>query len=132
MVRLMSKATLKRSFQKIFGEHSPPSAHEIDMIWRLLKYKQGNLVLPTLLDYLKERDIHRDKWVLAMQQTQTPLGFINGVQDPISGRHMLNRFKQLLPEAPFKALEVGHYPQLEADQLVTESISRFVCTQKFD
>ncbi|WP_371195855.1 alpha/beta fold hydrolase [Glaciecola sp. SC05] len=130
MVRLMTKVTLKQSFIKIFGKQSPPAPHEIDTLWRLLKFKEGNLVLPSLLDYLDERVLYRDRWVKSMQSTKVPLAFVNGVQDPISGNHMLNRFKELLPDSAVQALEVGHYPQLEAKQAVTDLIRQFVSTRR--
>ena len=42
---------------------------------------------------------------------------IDGMQDPISGAHMVARFRQLINNADVVELEgVGHYPQLEAPE----------------
>lgn len=132
LARCMNKPTLKRSLTKIFGKQSPPVAHEVDILWRLLMYKQGRRVLPKLLDYLDDRKLYRDHWVNSMQKSNIPLGFINGVQDPVSGKHMLKRFNQILPQFPSKALDVGHYPQLEAKEEVTALLKQFLTTRQFE
>jgi len=51
-----------------------------------------------------------------MQQPTIPLCLINGSVDPVSGKHMVARYRELncrldyLAELP----EIGHYPQVEA------------------
>jgi pimeloyl-ACP methyl ester carboxylesterase len=49
-----------------------------------------------------------------MITTTVPLYFINGTQDPISGQHMLDYYIDIIPNPRTTALDVGHYPQLEA------------------
>ncbi|WP_026374696.1 alpha/beta fold hydrolase [Aestuariibacter salexigens] len=119
MASFLRKGSLKSSFTRIFGANTPPSDTEIDVLWTLLRENNGHLVMPSLLSYLDERAEKRDGWVQAMQQTDIPLAFINGVEDPISGGHMLERFSELLPDKETKALPVGHYPQLEAPENVS-------------
>ena len=53
-----------------------------------------------------------------MISTSVPLYFINGVHDPISGQHMLDHYIDIIPKPRTTALDVGHYPQLEAPQEV--------------
>ncbi|MFC4699745.1 alpha/beta fold hydrolase [Glaciecola siphonariae] len=131
LVKCMNKGSLRRSFGKIFGPETPPSQADIDTIWRLLEFKNGMAVLPKLLDYLDERVLHRDRWVASMQSTSTPLGFINGVFDPISGEHMLAQFNALLPDAASIGINVGHYPQLEAPRRVSDLIANFINSKGF-
>lgn len=116
--RLLSKASLARGFGKIFGAKTPPSEREIDIIWSLLRHNQGQRVLPAILQYLDQRKLHRDRWVEAMQQSTVPMRFINGVEDPISGEHMVARYRQLIAAADIVCLPCGHYPQLELPQRV--------------
>ncbi len=128
--RLLSQATLRKSFTRIFGPQTPPKTHEIDVLWELMKHNDGRCVLPAILDYLDDRIRYRDRWVAAMQNTAkqatSKLMFINGTYDPISGKHMLSRFQYLLPETPTRALPVGHYPQLEAPEQVNQIISEII------
>ena len=114
----MNKTSFRKSFSKIFSSKTPPSAYEIDILWQLLEHNQGKRVLPKLLSYLDDRVQHGQRWLEHMQSTKTPLYFINGVHDPISGQHMLDRYNEVMPNARSTALDVGHYPQLEAPQQV--------------
>lgn len=128
--KLMSKSTMRKGFNKVFSKHNPPSDHEIDMFWELLCFEAGTRVLPSILTYIDERAVHRDKWVYSMGNATFPIGFINGVHDPVSGQHMLERFASLFPSYPSKGIDVGHYPQLEDAQLVTSLIELFLATGK--
>ena len=126
LVRTLGKSNLRKSMNKIFSIKRPPTNNEIDKFWALLNYKKGKLALPKLLNYLDERAIYRDKWVAAMQQASIPIGFINGVQDPISGQHMLDRFINLFFEFPAIGIEAGHYPQIEDAPRVNALIQSFL------
>ena len=83
--------------------------------------------LRKLLRYIAERRRHRARWVGALQQADVPLALINGLEDPISGRRIVGRWKQLLPTAPvFELPGVGHYPQVEASDDVVAAYLKFV------
>ena len=114
LVKFVSKNTLEKSFYKIFGKNTPPMQQEIDMTWQLLRHNDGHLVVPEILRYIDERSQWGERWVEAMITSSVPLYFINGIQDPISGRHMLDRYIEVIPDAQTAQLDVGHYPQLEA------------------
>jgi hypothetical protein len=43
------------------------------------------MVTDSLLGYIKERQLQRDRWVTALQSTRVPLRLINGPADPVSG-----------------------------------------------
>lgn len=116
--RLLGQNSLRRSFGKIFGRQTPPKEQDIQALWQLLQHNRGTRVLPAILSYIDERAFHRDTWVAAMEKTTVPLCFINGIQDPISGQHMLSQFQTLLPNALSVPLNCGHYPQLELPQEV--------------
>lgn len=116
--RLFTKNTLRKGFTRIFASESPPKDAEIDAVWTLLCENDGRRVLPALLRYIDERPVHRDRWVAAMQETSTPLQFINGIEDPISGEHMLARYRELVPNPQTYPLALGHYPQLEGPDRV--------------
>lgn len=113
LVQLMSRRTLNKSFTKIFGPKTPPSSQLIHDLWELLQINNGPNIIPALLQYIDERAIYASQWGEAMKTYQEKLAFINGVHDPISGKHMLEAFQAHCPKAQTKALNVGHYPQLE-------------------
>ncbi|KXI29421.1 alpha/beta fold hydrolase [Paraglaciecola hydrolytica] len=126
VVKYLSKSSLEKSFIKIFGKDTPPMQQEIDMIWQLLRHNDGHLVIPDILRYIDERYQWGERWVEAMITSTVPLYFINGIQDPISGRHMLDRYIEVIPEAQTALLDVGHYPQLEAPDEVLRCYRDFL------
>ena len=69
--------------------------------------------------YILDRREHRERWVGAMQRTSVPLRLIDGPVDPISGAHMVERYRQLIPRPDTVMLDgIGHYPQTEAPEQV--------------
>lgn len=124
--RLMGKASLKKSFTRIFATNTPPLDEDLDILWRLISVNHGQRVLPGLLQYIDERHVHGERWLKDMQSTHVPLYFINGVHDPISGQHMLDRYRETIPKPHTTALDVGHYPQLEAPEQVLSLYKAFV------
>jgi pimeloyl-ACP methyl ester carboxylesterase len=50
-----------------------------------------------------------------MQRGEVPLRVIDGEVDPISGAHMIARYRELIPNPDTVLLsDIGHYPQIEA------------------
>jgi pimeloyl-ACP methyl ester carboxylesterase len=116
---LMSKKSLTRTFHNIFGPNTPPSDEEMTHFWELVTYNKGKRVIPKLISYMAERRANRERWVGALQKTATPLRLINGCLDPISGRHLAERYQFLVPNPDVALLEdIGHYPQVEAPERV--------------
>jgi pimeloyl-ACP methyl ester carboxylesterase len=126
--RFMSKKSLSKSFSEIFGKDTPPEPQDIDILWKLLEHNKGMRVIPKLLTYIDERSVHGERWKKAMIETSIPLYFINGVQDPISGQHMLDYYREVIPNPQTAALNVGHYPQIEAPQQVLTLYNEFLMT----
>ena len=61
-----------------------------------------------------------------MQQTTVPLGVINGPIDPVSGAHMVERYRELVPNPDTVLLDgIGHYPQVEAPDRVVDAVLDF-------
>ncbi len=76
--------------------------------------------------YLKEREQHRERWVEALQRSKVPLRFICGRLDPVSGPRMVERYRELVPNADVVVLAgVGHYPQLEAPAELLQAYVEF-------
>ncbi|MNE98944.1 hypothetical protein D3C80_1975460 [compost metagenome] len=65
--------------------------------------------------YVPERALHRERWVAALQKEGVRLRFINGAVDPVSGAHMHERYRELVPNPDTVLLPgIGHYPHTEA------------------
>ncbi|WP_192983130.1 alpha/beta fold hydrolase [Pseudomonas sp. EggHat1] len=124
--RLFSRRKLAQSFARIFGPHTQASEAELDALWQLVAYNNGPAVMHRLIRYMPERRQQRLRWVTAMQTTTLPMRVIDGAFDPISGAHMVARYRELIADADTVLLDgIGHYPQLEAPAAVLEHYLQF-------
>lgn len=115
----LNKKKLAQNFAQIFGPHTQPSPLDIDQFWALITYNNGKQIFHLLIRYMAERKQNRKRWVEALQNTSVPLRLINGVMDPISGQHMADRYRQLIPKADVVELPtIGHFPLIESPEEV--------------
>lgn len=124
--RLMSRRGFERSFSAVFGARTQPSAQELADFWELVQRDGGNRILHKLIRYMPERIAHRARWVAALQRTRVPLRVIDGPDDPVSGAHMVARYRELVPNPDTVELPgIGHYPQVEDPQGVLRAFLEF-------
>jgi pimeloyl-ACP methyl ester carboxylesterase len=115
--RGMNEGNFAQTFPAVFGPHTRPTAVELHDFWTLVSANNGHAIAHKLIRYIDDRRQHRDRWVGALQSTNLPLRFINGPEDPVSGRHMGERYLALIPGGDVVYLEgIGHYPQVEDPQ----------------
>jgi pimeloyl-ACP methyl ester carboxylesterase len=75
---------------------------------------------------MEERRQQRERWVGALVKAAVPLKLINGEADPISGGHMVTRYRELVPHPDVTVLPgIGHYPQCEAPAQVLAAYRQF-------
>ena len=133
---LVSKLITKRKFadnlRRIFGPNTPPTPEVVDSLWQLLNHNNGLAVMHKLIDYIPQRQQHRERWVEAIIESNVPVKLINGSKDPISGQHMAQRYRQLISNASnandvnvTELTQLGHYPQLEDAEAVTTAYLQF-------
>jgi pimeloyl-ACP methyl ester carboxylesterase len=138
LVRTMRRSSFGRSLNAIFAPAHPLSEAQIDAYWALLRHEDGIGAIPSLLAYMAERRARRARWVGALQAGGTsdgagnvPLRLICGALDPVSGVHLAQRYRALVPDADVVLLEdVGHYPQLEAPERTAAAAIAFFGAHK--
>ena len=124
--RAMGRRSFGNSFSSVFGPDTQPGPAELDDFWRLIRHQNGQRNMYRLIRYIHERRQHRQRWVEALQHSKVPMLLIDGLNDPVSGAHMVERFRKLVPMAQVAELPgIGHYPQLEAPQAVLDAFLRF-------
>ena len=127
LIRFLNKNAIRKSMHNIFGPNTPPSDQDINDFWILISANNGHQHMHLLLDYMKQRKQYRKRWVSALQNANAPLRLTAGMADPISGAHMVARYKQLIPNADVVEIEqIGHYPQIESAEAVVKSITSFL------
>lgn len=126
VVGLMSRRGFARSLNALFSPTRQLDETAIDEYWALLQHDEGIRAVPSLLGYMAERRRERARWVGALQTTDTPLRLICGALDPVSGLHMAERYRALVPRADVVVLnDAGHFPQLEDPQQVFTAATAF-------
>ena len=111
---LSSIKTLRKNFNRVFGDDFQPTEKEIQEFWEIMNYKEGIKVLHKLIHYITDRRTHEKRWVGALQKAMIPMLLINGPEDPVSGRHVIETYRKLVPQSEVVVLEgVGHYPHFE-------------------
>jgi pimeloyl-ACP methyl ester carboxylesterase len=106
---------------------APLTDEELREHWRLIRLGDGHLLMPKVLGYLRERRVHRARWVDAMQRAGVPLRLVVGLNDPISGLSIARRYRALLPVADVVELAgIGHYPQVEDPDAVVQAVEDFL------
>lgn len=113
--RSFGRDDLVRNVTQVYGPCTHPSESALDDYWSLIASNRGPRILHKLINFLPERRAQRERWVEAMQREGVPLRFINGAVDPLSGAHMVERYRQVVPEPDTVLLQgIGHYPHTEA------------------
>lgn len=122
----LNKRKLRKSFETIFGPDTQPTPQEIDEFYALIEHERGQLIFHKLIRYMSERKRHKDRWVGALVNAPLPMRFINGALDPISGKHVAERYREMVPGADVVSLDrIGHYPQTEDAAAVLEAYLAF-------
>lgn len=125
VAKLFSAEKLRRNFANICARPLPEG--ELEGYWALLQHNDGRAVLPGLIRYMEERRRRRERWVGALRDTSVPVRLIDGTADPVSGGHMVARYRELIENADVVTLDgVGHYPQTEAPDAVIEAARPFL------
>ena len=127
LIRFLNKNAIRKSMENIFGPNTPPSDQDINDFWALITENNGHKYMHLLLDYMKQRKQYRERWVGALKNADVPVRLTAGMADPISGAHMVARYKELIPNADTVELtNIRHYPQIESAELVLESVQEFL------
>jgi pimeloyl-ACP methyl ester carboxylesterase len=104
---------------------SPLTDAEFDNLWHGVARHDGHKLAHLLIRYNAERVAHHRRWERALADWDGPLQLVWGLDDPVSGRHVLEQATAVLPRAEVTELDgVGHYPQNEAPQAVAAAVRR--------
>jgi pimeloyl-ACP methyl ester carboxylesterase len=123
---MLTETGFRVSFCRLFGPNTQPSFDELAQFWQLVAFNGGATLAHKQMRYLKERELHRERWVEALQRSKVPLRFICGRLDPVTGLRMVKRYRELVPEPDVVLLPaIGHYPHLEAPAELLDAYLEF-------
>lgn len=115
VARSFGRDDLVDTVSQLYGPCTHPSESALDDCWSLLLSNRGTRILHKLMAWVPERHRYRQRWVDALQAPGVPLRLIQGAVDPLHGARVVERYRQLLPEADAVLLPgIGHFPHTEA------------------
>lgn len=93
----------------------------------LMAYQNGQQRIPAIAGYMRERYVHRDRWLGGLEKTAAPLQFIWADGDPIANAAMGRQLNQRYPQARFTELHgVGHFLLMEDPVAVSREIQALI------
>ena len=125
--RLISDNKFKQSLASVFGENTQPTDAEMNDFIQAFKYNDGQKIAYKLIRYMREREKYRARWVGALEQMAQPFRLINGLQDRVSGAHLVKRFREVVSHQTdiIELSEVAHFPHFEVPDIVLEKYFDF-------
>jgi pimeloyl-ACP methyl ester carboxylesterase len=93
----------------------------------LLRYQDGHLRLPALAGYMRERYVHAERWLGALENCASPIQIAWADGDPIAHIEMGRELSRRVPQAEYYELAgLGHFLLMEDPLTVAERIEKFV------
>lgn len=125
--RLISDSRFKESLASVFGAKTRPTAQELEDFVFLFKSGNGQRIAHKLIRYMTERTKYRTRWVGALQEMKQPFRLINGLADKVSGKHLVERFREVVPHQTdiIEFEEIGHFPHFEIPEICLEKFFEF-------
>lgn len=125
--RLVPNIAFAKSLASVFGPETQPTAAELTDFTELFRRNGGRNIWHILIQYMRERTVHRERWVTALQAMKQKFLLINGSDDPVSGRHLVKRFRELIPGQTniIELPGIGHFPHFECPDIFLEKYREF-------
>jgi len=124
---LITGETFAHALRATYAPGRQPSDAELAAQWETVSRRDGHRIGHRLIQYIRDRERHAERWVAALETTRVPRHFLWGMLDPVSGAHMAARLAEHLPAVDLVRLDdVGHWPQLEAPDAVSAHLERIL------
>ncbi|HEU4760231.1 MAG TPA: alpha/beta hydrolase, partial [Dehalococcoidia bacterium] len=103
------------------------STEDATVMLELLLYQHGNRRLPALSLYMRERYIHRERWIGAIKAATTTVQLVWADGDPVANVQMGRALSKEAPRARYTELAgLGHFLLMEDPEAVARSILGFI------
>ncbi|MBI3837922.1 MAG: alpha/beta hydrolase [Planctomycetia bacterium] len=114
--------------QKLMRRPEAITAVDAQVMDELLRYQDGHLRLPAIAGYMRERYLHADRWLGALETAPSRVQIVWADGDPIAHVEMGRELARRCPRAKYHELTgSGHFLLMEDPSAVAERIEEFVC-----
>lgn len=122
--RLNSARSFKLQMRRIFGR--PVTEDALDAMWALLDRADGARRLPQTIRYIDERTRFRRRWIGALERFDRPAHVAWGRLDPVAVMAIARKLAEEIPQSQLSIWDdLGHYPQVEAPDVVAKTVTKF-------
>lgn len=102
------------------------SREEGEVVEALLAHRDGHLRIPALAGYMRERYVHRDRWLGAIEAARDRAQIVWATDDPIANAAMGRAMHERFPQAAYTELpDIGHFLIVEDPDAVADRIAEF-------
>lgn len=127
MADFVTAETFAMALRATYAPDRQPSDAELAAAWETVARHDGHRIGHRLIQYIRDRERHAERWVHALETTTVPRHFLWGMLDPVSGAHMAARVAERMPDVDLVRLDdVAHWPQLEAPQTIAAHLERIL------
>jgi pimeloyl-ACP methyl ester carboxylesterase len=89
----------------------------------LLLHQDGHLRLPAIAGYMRERYVHKQRWIGALTRNAARASIVWAAEDPIAHLEMGRELHALMPASPYTELDgVGHFLIFEDPDRVAAAV----------
>lgn len=121
--RLSSYRVFRFQYPNVYASPDDFSEEHYRQQWALILYNNGRQTLAKVAGYMKERVRNEKRWLGPLHRAKLPIKLIWGRLDPIAVHAIAKKLQERNSLISLKTLdEVGHYPQLEAAEEVSNEI----------
>lgn len=119
----IKKERFRAGLDAVRGKTHRLTDEEFEPLWAGISRERGHTLAYRHITYNRERSVHAQRWLDALVAYDGPLQLIWGLADPVSGKHVLDALRPLVPRARVDALEgVGHFPMSESPTAVATAL----------
>ena len=103
------------------------SDEDATVMLELLLYQDGNRRLPALSVYMRERYLHKERWIGAIKAATSPVQLVWADGDPVANVQMGRALSKEAPQARYTELAgLGHFLLMEDPDAVAKRILEFL------
>jgi pimeloyl-ACP methyl ester carboxylesterase len=129
--QMVTEETYTASLVPTFSPTRLPSPAALHELWCGVANRDGHRIGHRLINYIRDRQRHTERWTSALEHTDVPRRFVWGMLDPVSGGHVVPRIRERLPTCPLRCLDtVGHWPAIEDSVTVVNEIRAVVAARR--
>ena len=112
---LTSFGIYKKIMREFFYDENKITEEELYEMWTLLEYNNGREIINFIYNYVRERKIFWNRWIIALKETTVPIDLIWGKEQQVTEDCITNlKVAKNTTYNVYWIEKSGHFPMLES------------------